>query len=112
MASEVAHTQHESGREHRTCLDAERFAQVGKVLVNHPDIVLFHGGNPACGAHILSLRARARNIAQVPLRPGWERSKKASPFSRKDHMLEVLPKAVASCPGNGINANLVDKAYR
>jgi hypothetical protein len=27
-------------------------------------------------------------------------------------MLEVLPKAVVACPGNGINANLVDKARK
>jgi hypothetical protein len=27
-------------------------------------------------------------------------------------MLEALPKAVIACPGNGINANLVDKARK
>jgi hypothetical protein len=27
-------------------------------------------------------------------------------------MLEALPKAVVACPGNGINANLVDKARK
>jgi hypothetical protein len=26
--------------------------------------------------------------------------------------LEALPKAVVACPGNGINANLVDKARK
>ena len=27
-------------------------------------------------------------------------------------MLEAMPKAVIACPGNGINANLVDKARK
>ena len=37
---------------------------------------------------------------------------RAAPFKRNDQMLEVLPKAVVACPGNGINANLVDKARK
>ena len=51
-------------------------------------------------------------ITHVPFRPDWDRFKKAAPFRRNDQMLEVLPKAVVSCPGNGINANLVDKARK
>jgi hypothetical protein len=47
-----------------------------------------------------------------PFRPDWDRFKKAAPFRRNDQILEVLPKAVVACPGNGINANLVDKARK
>ena len=88
------------------------WAALDKVLAKYPDMVLFHGGNPTGGEHIASLWARARKITHVPFRPDWERFKKAAPFRRNDQMLEVLPKAVVACPGNGINANLVDKARR
>ena len=88
--------------------NAEAKAALDKVLAKYPDMVLFHGGNPTGGEHIASLWARARKITQVPFRPDWERFKKAAPFRRNDQMLEVLPKAVVACPGNGINANLVE----
>ena len=88
------------------------WAALDKVLAKYPDMVLFHGGNPTGGEHIASLWARARKITHVPFRPDWERFKKAAPFRRNDQMLEVLPKAVVACPGNGINANLVDKARK
>jgi len=88
------------------------WAALDKVLAKYPDMVLFHGGNPTGGEHIASLWARARKITHVPFRPDSNRFKKAAPFRRNDQMLEVLPKAVVSCPGNGINANLVDKARK
>ncbi|MBK6718944.1 MAG: DUF2493 domain-containing protein [Sphingomonadales bacterium] len=88
------------------------WAALDKVLAKYPDMVLFHGGNPTGGEHIASLWARARKITHVPFRPDWNRFKKAAPFRRNDQMLEVLPKAVVACPGNGINANLVDKARK
>lgn len=91
---------------------SEIWAVLDKVLARYPDMVLFHGGNPTGGEHIASLWARARKITHIPFRPDWERFKKAAPFRRNDQMLEVLPKAVVACPGNGINANLVDKARK
>ena len=88
------------------------WAVLDKVLAKYPDMVLFHGGNPTGGEHIASLWARARKITHVPFRPDWERFKKAAPFRRNDQMLEALPKAVVACPGNGIKANLTDKARK
>ncbi len=88
------------------------WAVLDKVLAKYPDMVLMHGGNPTGGEHIASLWARDRKIVEVAFRPDWERFRKAAPFRRNDHMLEILPKAVVACPGNGINANLVDKARK
>lgn len=44
--------------------------------------------------------------------PGAERFKKAAPFRRNDQMLNVLLKAMVACPGNSINANLVDQGRK
>jgi len=83
-----------------------------KVLAKYPDMVLFHGGNSTGGEHIAALWARNRKIVHVAFRPDWGRFQKAAPFRRNDQMLEILPKALVACPGNGINANLVDKARK
>ncbi len=88
------------------------WAVLDKVLAKYPDMVLFHGGNPTGGEHIASVWARNRKITHVAFRPDWTRYKKAAPFRRNDQMLEAIPKAVVACPGNGINANLVDKARK
>ena len=55
---------------------------------------------------------KARKVTHVAFRPDWNRFKKAAPFRRNDQMLDTLPKAVIACPGNGINANLGDKARK
>jgi hypothetical protein len=68
--------------------------------------------SPTGGGHIASLWAKARKVTHVAFRPDWNRFKKAAPFRRNDQMLDTLPKAVIACPGNGINANLVDKARK
>jgi len=83
-----------------------------RVHAKYPDMVLFHGGNPTGGEHIAMLWARNRKVQHVAFRPEWERYRKAAPFRRNDAMLEAMPKAVIACPGNGINANLVDKARK
>ena len=88
------------------------WAALDKVLARYPDMVLFHGGNPTGGEHIATLWARSRRITHVPFRPDWERFSKAAPFRRNDQLLDTVPKAVVACPGNGINANLVDKARK
>jgi len=83
-----------------------------KVLAKYPDMVLFHGGNPTGGEHIAALWARSRKVVHVAFRPDWDKFQKAAPFRRNDQMLAALPKALVACPGNGINANLVDKARK
>ena len=88
------------------------WAVLDKTLAKYHDMVLFHGGNPTGGEHIAVLWANARKITHYPFRPNWDRFKKAAPFRRNDQMLEALPKALIACPGNGINANLVDKARK
>ena len=88
------------------------WAVLDKVLAKYPDMVLFHGGNPTGGEQIAALWAGARKITHIAFRPDWARFKKAAPFRRNDQLLEMLPKAVIACPGNGINANLVDKARK
>lgn len=86
------------------------WAILDKVHAKYPDMFLLHGGNASGGEHIASLWAKARKVAQIAFKPDWNRYKKAAPFRRNDQMLDTLPKAVIACPGNGINANLVDKA--
>ncbi len=88
------------------------WAVLDRIFAKYPDMALFHGGNPTGGEHIAVLWANARKVTHYPFRPNWDRFKKAAPFKRNDAMLETLPKAVVSCPGNGINANLVDKARK
>lgn len=88
------------------------WAVLDKVHAKYPDMVLFHGGNSTGGEHIAALWARNRRVVHVAFRPDWERYQKAAPFRRNDQMLDALPKAVVACPGNGINANLVDKARK
>ena len=88
------------------------WAILDKVHAKYPDMILFHGGNPTGGEHIAALWAKARKVTHVAFRPDWNRFKKAAPFRRNDQMLDTLPKAVIACPGNGINANLVDKARK
>lgn len=88
------------------------WAALDKILAKYPDMVLFHGGNPTGGEQIAALWARNRKIVHVAFRPDWEHFHKAAPFRRNDEILGTLPKAVVACPGNGINANLVDKARK
>lgn len=90
---------------------ARIWAVLDKVHAKYPDMVLLHGSNASGGEHIASLWAKARKVAQIAFKPEWNRYKKAAPFRRNDQMLETLPKALIACPGNGINANLVDKAH-
>lgn len=87
------------------------WALLDKVLAKYPHIVLFHGRNPTGGEHI-AVWARARKITHAPFLADGERLEKAAPFRRNDQMLETLPRAVVASPGNGINANLVERARK
>ena len=80
-----------------------------KTRAKHPDIVILHGGAP--GVETLAARwADTRGVDQVVCRPDWTAHGKAAPFKRNDDLLNLMPKGVLAWPGNGITANLVDKA--
>ena len=75
----------------------------------HPDMIILHGGAP--GVETLAARwAETRGVDQVVCRPDWTAHGKAAPFKRNDALLNLMPKGVLAWPGNGITANLVDKA--
>ena len=80
-----------------------------RTRAKHPDIVILHGGAP--GVETVAARwAEARGVDQVVCRPDWNAHGKAAPFRRNDELLNLMPKGVLAWPGNGITANLVDKA--
>ena len=93
--------------DHRTI-----WAKLDQVHAKHPDMVLMHGGTPKGAEKIAARWADHRGVAQIGFAPDWTRHGRSAPFKRNDQMLEALPKAVVACPGNGINANLVDKARK
>ena len=54
--------------------------------------------------------AESNGVDQVVCKPDWTRHGRAAPFRRNDEMLNLLPKGLIAFEGNGITANLVDKA--
>ena len=86
--------------------------RLDKVHARHPAMALLHGGSPKGAEFIASKWATARNVPQIAYRPDWARHGKAAPFKRNDAMLECLPIGVIVFPGNGIQANLADKARK
>ena len=86
--------------------------RLDKVHAKHPDMVLLHGGSPKGAEFIASNWATARCVPQIAFRPDWTKHGKAAPFKRNDVMLEALPIGVIVFPGNGIQANLIDKARK
>ena len=83
--------------------------RLDKAHARHPDMALIHGGSPKGAA---SKWATARNVPQITFLPDWTKHAKAAPFKRNDAMLETLPIGVMVFPGNGIQANLADKARK
>ena len=75
-------------------------------------MALIHGGSPKGAELIASKWATARNVPQIAFRPDWTAHAKAAPFKRNEAMLETLPIGVMVFPGNGIHANLADKARK
>ena len=80
-----------------------------RTRAKHPDIVILHGGAP--GVEKVAARwAEARGVDQVVCKPDWNTHGKAAPFRRNDDLLNLMPRGVIAWTGNGITANLVDKA--
>ena len=72
-------------------------------------MVLVHSGGP--GAELFAAKwAESRGVHQVVCKPDWSRHGRAAPFRRNDDLLNLMPKGLVAFPGNGITANLVDKA--
>lgn len=95
------------------CNDVDRiWTALDRVRAKHPEMVLLHGGSPK-GAELIAAKwAEARKITQVVFKPDWNRHKNAAPFKRNDQMLEAMPVGVVVFPGNGVSANLADKAKK
>jgi SLOG family YspA-like protein len=75
-------------------------------------MVLLHGGSPK-GAELIAAKwADTRQVPQVVFKPDWARHKNAAPFKRNDRMLEAMPAGVIVFAGNGVSANLADKARK
>ncbi|OQW60420.1 MAG: hypothetical protein A4S17_00560 [Proteobacteria bacterium HN_bin10] len=82
-----------------------------QVRAKYPDMVLVHTAGKTGGDHIAGLWAANRNITAMPLHPDWRKYSRAqAPFKRNDFALALMPKAVITFPGGGIQANLYDKA--
>ncbi len=85
------------------------FESLDKARAKYADLVLAHGGGP--GVEKIAARwAEQRGVHQVVCKPDWDRHGRAAPFRRNDELLNLLPKGVIVFPGNGITANLADKA--
>lgn len=86
------------------------WSALDRIHAKHPDMILIHGGTETGAEKIAASWAANRRVTHIPFKPDWNRHGKSSPFKRNDAMLEVMPIGVLACPGNGIQANLVDKA--
>ena len=85
------------------------FSSLDKARAKYADLVLVHGGGPGV-EKIAAQWAEQRGVHQVVCKPDWDRHGRAAPFRRNDELLNLLPKGVILFPGNGITANLADKA--
>jgi hypothetical protein len=75
-------------------------------------MVLLHGGAPRGTERIAACWADQRKVPQIAFKPDWAKHAQAAPFKRNDALLAELPIGVMIFPGNGIQANLADKAKR
>ncbi len=83
--------------------------RLDQTRAKYDDLVIVHGGGP--GTDRLAARWAERNgVDQVVCKPDWNAHGRAAPFRRNDEMLNLLPKGLIAFEGNGITANLVDKA--
>ena len=85
------------------------FRSLDRAKAKYADLVLVHGGGPGV-ERIAAQWAEQRGVHQVVCKPDWDRHGRAAPFRRNDELLNLLPKGVIVFPGNGITANLADKA--
>ena len=91
---------------------ARIWAALDRVRAKYADMVLLHGGSPKGAEHIAALWCRERRIPAVEFKPDWAKHRNAAPFKRNDQLLEALPVGVIVFPGNGVSANLADKARK
>lgn len=103
----VAFTGGSDFHDHHAIWDA-----LDRVKAKHPEIVLLHGGSPKGAEHIAALWCRERGVPQVVFVPDWAKHRNAAPFKRNDQLLTALPVGVLVFPGNGVSANLADKAKK
>ena len=85
------------------------FRSLDRAKAKYADLVLVHGGGSGV-EKIAAQWAEQRGVHQVVCKPDWDRHGRAAPFRRNDELLSLLPKGVILFPGNGITANLADKA--
>lgn len=89
------------------------WAVLDQIKAKHPNMVLLHGGNSRGAERIAACWAASRKVTDIAFKPVWrDKADKSAPFKRNDTMLEVMPIGVVVFPGNGITANLADKARR
>jgi hypothetical protein len=73
------------------------WAALDRVLAEHADMVLLHGGAPRGAERIAACWADTRKCPQIVCK-------------RDDQLLEVVPIGIVVCPCSGITDNLADKA--
>ncbi len=88
------------------------WAGLDRVRTKYPDMVLLHGGSPKGAEHIAGLWARERHVTEVLFKPDWAKHRNAAPFKRNDQLLDAMPVGIIVFPGNGVSANLADKARK
>lgn len=88
------------------------FRTLDRIHQKHPDMVLVHKGSEGA-EKIASLWARLRGVDVMIVRTDWSLGKRA-PFRANDEMLALTPKAIGLVVfgGNGVAANLAEKAHR
>ena len=83
--------------------------RLDQTRAKYDDLVIVHGGGPGTD-RLAAQWAETNGVDQVVCKPDWTRHGRAAPFRRNDEMLNLLPKGLIAFEGNGITANLVDKA--
>jgi hypothetical protein len=85
------------------------FATLDKALAKYPDMILHNCGQQKGAELIASKWADARGVTEKVFKPNFDLGK-AAPFKRNDRMLDEGLDALIVYPGNGIIANMQDKA--
>ncbi len=83
-----------------------------KVHGRHPDMILAHTAQERGADLIASRWAEAKGVHQIACRPDFASHQKAAPFRRNDDMIALGLTGVVLFPGNGITANLGQKAEK
>lgn len=86
------------------------WALLDKCHAKHPDMVLVHGGQNRGAEKHASAWADARGVDQVTFTPNFAAHRKAAPFKRNEQMVRSGFKNLIVFPGNGITANLAQRA--